>query len=63
MSKIDVLKKNNLVSPDKVDVRFAAKQVVDTSLKEKKACPHRVLGFQRECIKLLQQTVENLQEA
>ena len=62
MSKIDVFKKDNLVSPDKVDVGFAAKQEVDTVLKEKKASPFRVLEFQRECIIFLQQMVGQLQE-
>ena len=62
VSKIDVFKKDNLVSPDKVDVGFAAKQVVDTVLKEKKASPLRVLEFQKECITFLQQMVGKLQE-
>ena len=62
VSKIDVFKKDNLVSPDKVDVGFAAKQVVDTVLKEKKASPLRVLEFQKECITFLQHMVGKLQE-
>ena len=62
VSKIDVFKKDNLVSPDKVDVGFAAKQVVDTVLKEKKASPLSVLEFQKECITFLQHMVGKLQE-
>lgn len=62
VSKIDVFKKDNLVSPDKVDVGFAAKQNVDIFLMEKKASPLRVLEFQRECITFLLQMVGKLKE-
>ena len=52
--KVDFNKKENIVSPDKVDVGFAAKQVVDDAEKSKKASKLQVYKFHQECITFLQ---------
>ena len=60
--KIDFDKKENIVSPDKVDVGFAAKQVVDDAEKNKKASKLQVYEFHQECIMFLQKMTEKLLE-
>lgn len=60
--KVDFNKKENIVSPDKVDVGFAAKQVVDDAEKSKKASKLQVYEFHQECITFLQKMTEKILE-
>ena len=50
LSKIDVLRKENILSPKKVDVGFAWKILLQEAQAKKKASPLQVLEFQNECI-------------
>lgn len=62
LSKIDVLKKGNILSPKKVDVGFACKILLQEAQAKKKASPLQVLEFQNECIVLLQKLTNKLLE-
>ena len=62
LSKIDVLKKGNILSPKKVEVGFACKILVQEAQAKKKASPLQVLEFQNECIVLLQKLTNKLLE-
>jgi len=61
-SKIDVLKKENILSPKKVDVGFACKILLQEAQAKKKASPLQVLEFQNERIVLLQKLTNKLLE-
>jgi len=62
LSKIDVLKKENILSPKKVDVGFACKILLQEAQAKKKASPLQVLEVQNECIALLQKLTNKLLE-
>ena len=62
LSKIDVLKKENILSPKKVDVGFACKILLQEAQTKKKASPLQVLEFQNECVVLLQKLTNKLLE-
>ena len=62
LSKIDVLKKENILSPKKVDVGFACKILLQEAQAKTKASPLQVLEFQNECIVLLQKLTYKLLE-
>ena len=62
LSKIDVPKKENILSPKKVDVGFACKILLQEAQAKKKASPLQVLEFQNECIVLLRKLTIKLLE-
>jgi len=61
-SKIDVLNKENTLSPINVDVGFACKIIVQEAEAKKKASPLQVLEFKKERIVLLQKLRNKLLE-
>ena len=60
LSKIDVLKKENILSSKKVDAGFACKILLQEAQAKKKASPLQVLKFQNECIVMLQKLTNKL---
>ena len=62
LSKINVLNKENLLSPKKVDIGFACKIILQEAQAKKKASRLQVLEFQNECIVLLQKLTNKLLE-
>lgn len=62
LAKVDVSNKDNLVAPDKVDIGFASKKVVDDAKKSSSVSQLQRYEFYQECITFMSKTVEKLNE-
>ena len=62
LSKIDLMKKENLVNPKEVDTGFATKVLVQKALDGGKVSPLQLLEFQNECITFCQKLASKLME-
>lgn len=60
--KIDVMKKDNIVLPKKVDTGFAAKMLVQEIEAKKQASPLQIFEFYNGCISFYQQLSRKLME-
>jgi len=60
--KIDVMKKDSIVAPKKVDTGFAAKMLVQDIQTKKEASPLQILEFYNGCIAFYQQLSRKLME-
>ena len=62
IANIDVMKKDNLLPPKKVDIGFAAKMSMQKMQSTKEATPLQILEFQNNCLTFLQQLSRKLME-
>ena len=62
LSKIDLMKKENLVNPKEEDTGFATKVLVQKAVDGGKVSPLQLLEFQNECITFCQKLASKLME-